>query len=231
MMRARSSDPILTQTFGSNVPAADTSRANSGTYTPIIKPPPAAAPAFRNVRRFRVDAMFVSPLGRRVLRSAATADFLSTLALPDGWRDGCADRCRSGRCCPTSRCRYPGPTVSDSWPTTRRQTSAARTGSSRIAAPASAIQASCNAWLAFGDRPSIVVIFFPATPDTAVSARADRRPIDVHRAGAALRDSAAELRARQSQCVSNDPEQRGLGTDVHVVPLVIHDQNHDGLLF
>src|SRR6266513_175734 len=42
-------------------------------------------------------------------------------------------------------------------------------------------------------------------------ARARRHAVDVHRACAALRDAAAELRAGEPELVADDPQQRGIG--------------------
>ncbi len=72
---------------------------------------------------------------------------------------------------------------------------------------------------------SMVVIGFLADGAHRQHARAHRLAVEVHRAGAALRDAAAELGAGQADDVAQDPEQRhvlggvegmGLAVDVEI---------------
>ncbi len=60
-------------------------------------------------------------------------------------------------------------------------------------------------------------------------AGARRHPVDLHRAGAALGDAAAELGAGQPDLVAQDPEQRRVGLDVEVVaPSIDGEGDHAG---
>ena len=59
----------------------------------------------------------------------------------------------------------------------------------------------------------MVVIWPLAAADDRRHARAHRLAVDQHRAGAALREPAAELRAVQLEVVAQDVEQRGVRLD------------------
>src|SRR6267143_2063215 len=62
-------------------------------------------------------------------------------------------------------------------------------------------------------------------------ARSRRRAVDVHRACAALRDAAAELRAGETELVADHPQQRGIGRLVGKrFPAVDGKRNHLFLL-
>ena len=61
-------------------------------------------------------------------------------------------------------------------------------------------------------------------------ARAHQPAIDVHGAGSALRDSAAELRPGQPHLLADDPEQRRVGFDLYVPDLAIDVQLRHGFL-
>ena len=54
----------------------------------------------------------------------------------------------------------------------------------------------------------------------------DRRAIEVYRAGAALGDATAELRARQAGLFANRPEQRCIGLDIQFVCLAVDVQSN-----
>ena len=56
------------------------------------------------------------------------------------------------------------------------------------------------------------------------AAGADGPPVDVQRAGAALPDAAAELRARQPDVIANHPQQRGLRVGIDGMPRSVDDQ-------
>ena len=64
-------------------------------------------------------------------------------------------------------------------------------------------------------------------------AGADGRPVDDHRAGAALAEAAAELRSAEREVVAEDIEQRRRRIDVDRVRLAIHgeaDGAHRGII-
>ena len=63
----------------------------------------------------------------------------------------------------------------------------------------------------------MVVICLPAASLTGHAAGAHRDAVDVHGAGAALRDAAAVLGAGQADLFPDHPQQRGVGIDVDVV--------------
>ena len=57
-----------------------------------------------------------------------------------------------------------------------------------------------------------------ADPDRA---RALHLAVDVHRAGAALRDAAAVFGAGEPDLLADDPQQRRIGLDLHVTDLAV----------
>src|ERR1700730_11400978 len=85
----------------------------------------------------------------------------------------------------------------------------------------SSIQAFCTGCDASTESPSIVVIFFSGTPRDRRDARARCLSVDVHRARAAKRHPAPELRARHVQRVPLHPEQRHLRIDINSCGLPI----------
>src|SRR5262249_57142806 len=54
--------------------------------------------------------------------------------------------------------------------------------------------------------------------------------VEVHRAGAALRDAASVLGARQPDLLADDPEQRRIGLYLHVTDLAVDVQLWHGAL-
>ena len=72
-------------------------------------------------------------------------------------------------------------------------------------------------------RPSSVVICLPATRAHRQHARARFLAVHEHRAGAALRQPAAELRSAQFEIVAQDVQQRSVGGGVDLAegPLTI----------
>jgi hypothetical protein len=55
--------------------------------------------------------------------------------------------------------------------------------------------------------------------------------VEVHRAGAALRDTAAELGAGHAEVFTQYPEQGSIGADIDLMPLAVdNDRNHGSLL-
>ncbi len=65
----------------------------------------------------------------------------------------------------------------------------------------------------------MVVILVPTAPLTVKRAGAGRHAVDVHGAGAALRDAAAVFGAGQADVLADHPKQRRVGIDVDVVSL------------
>ena len=58
-----------------------------------------------------------------------------------------------------------------------------------------------------------------------IQAGPHRLPVDMHGAGAALRDAAAELGAGHAQNIPDDPEQRHVSGHIHLMRLAIHKQS------
>ena len=71
----------------------------------------------------------------------------------------------------------------------------------------------------------MVVISLPAASASVHRAGARRDAVDMHRAGAALRDAAAVLGAGHAERVAQHPQQRGVGLDLDVVALAIDDES------
>ena len=70
-------------------------------------------------------------------------------------------------------------------------------------------------------RPSTVVISRPSSSATGVTHENTALAVDHHRAGAALAEAAAELRAVQLEVVAQHVEQRRLGIGVDLVALAV----------
>ena len=63
-------------------------------------------------------------------------------------------------------------------------------------------------------------------------AGADRVAVDVHGAGAAGRDAAAELGAGQLEMLAQHPQQRRVAVHSHLFALTVEDEGgHGGLLY
>ena len=75
----------------------------------------------------------------------------------------------------------------------------------------------------------MVVIFLPAAADTGVTQERLRRAVQVHGAGAALRDAAAELGAGEAEQVAQHPEQGHVGRRIHVALDAVDGQFHGAL--
>ena len=84
----------------------------------------------------------------------------------------------------------------------------------------SATHAFCTGCEPSGDRPSMVTIFSVAfTVETGRTQAARRHAIDVHGAGAALRDAAAVLGAGQPELLAQHPQQRRIGFGIEACVL------------
>ena len=59
-------------------------------------------------------------------------------------------------------------------------------------------------------------------------AGADRNPVEMHRAGAALRESAAEMRIVEPEIVAQRIEQRHVGIGIDGMALAVHVEGYSG---
>ena len=75
----------------------------------------------------------------------------------------------------------------------------------------------------------MVVTFAPLSGADRHRAGAHRLAVDMHRAGAALRDAAAEFRAGQADHVAQHPKQRRIGLDIDLLGRSVDfDRDHRG---
>ena len=76
----------------------------------------------------------------------------------------------------------------------------------------------------------MVVTCFAPTLSTATRQERIGDAVDVHGAGAALGDAAAELGAGQAERVAQHPQQRRVGLDIDLVGSSVDGKRHHGRL-
>ena len=69
-----------------------------------------------------------------------------------------------------------------------------------------------------------MVICLPSTALTGITHERVGRAVDVHGAGAALRDAAAVFRAGEADLLPQHPQQRGVGLHVHLDGFAVDDE-------